>query len=174
MKIRSDFVSNSSSCSFIISDPLKACSIFSQAFHNTEVPSSFEEIEIQGYAKNKWFRKVETDITGESSFEDTWKDYRTGEITKKDPEDEGWDSIYLRFSHLIDARKHLDSYGKMSRIRFSCEDYNRDACINLKDLYEFFKRNGCNPEADESEMEFLGDRENDFYKILNTYTDDSA
>lgn len=171
MKIRMDFVSNSSSCSFIVKDPADAAFAFSKAFADVSIPYDFDEkISVSAHAKNKWFRQIEKDLTSESSFEDSYIGYSDGKRHFKDPDAVGWDSINLTLGHLANAANHMESYAKLTDLHFSCDDYDTGGVTNLKSLYDFFKRNGCDVDASDSEIEFTDVKTNEFITRLGSFT----
>lgn len=162
MKTREDFVSNSSSCSFVLSegsaaDGLKA---FRACFGRDWIPYEVsEKIEVRCYVKNKWFREVETGLKGESSYEDSYRPWGTGAMQKKDPEEISWDSIGLSLDSLAGAAKdeNAEILNKIDRVEFECEDSTEVGKFYLSLLYLFFERAGCAPDASDSEHGFRGD-----------------
>lgn len=171
MKIRNDYVSNSSSCSFIIEDVAKAAKLFSDAFSGIDIPYDYDStIDVSLAAKNKWYKEIEESLTGSSDYSNTWSDYRDGSIHVKDPEDIGWNRIRVSLSTLAKANEYLDKYEKTNEIRFECDDYDVLGVDVLKQLYHFFKRNGCKPNDEDTEMDFNHLKASNFLTKLATYT----
>lgn len=174
MKIRNDFVSNSSSCSFIIEDVEKTAKLFSDVFNTVEIPYEYsDKIEIYIEAKNRWFKEIEEKLTGSSNYSNTWSDYRDGSVHLKDPEDIGWDRIRINLETLSNANTQLDMYKKSKSITFECDDYDIGAMNALRQLYDFFKRNNCNPNASSSEKDFLIGSNSSFTQLLASYQQSS-
>lgn len=171
MKIRSDFVSNSSSCSFIIdtkANVRKTIDVISSTFNTNDiVPSMAYGVTVSLSVKNKDFAEVETCLTGSSNFKMTYENYKTHEICEKDPEGIGWDSIYLSVEQIIKAfSKNADILNKIETIRFDCDDYEYDARSFLNLLYNFFERHGCNPDDSDTEHDFRTNEQSEFIDKL--------
>lgn len=173
MKIRQDFVSNSSSCSFVIgdvetiwsentlavdrADVIKMIDVIKQTFNeNDDIPYDLD-ISVRIYARNKNFAALETALTGKTDYRDTFEDYRTHEIITKDPESFGFDTISVNLSCFINTVLTLDNKicAMIEAIMFECEDYERSKCDMLAMLYDFFDRKGCNPNSEHSERYFM-------------------
>lgn len=172
MKIRQDFVSNSSSCSFVIGDVktiwgentlvvdradiIKMIDVIKQTFNeNDNIPYDLD-IKVRVYARNKNFAVLETALTGKTDYSDTFEDYRTHEIITKDPESFGFDTISVDLSRFINTVLTLDdkTCDMIEAITFDCDDYERSKCDMLAMLYDFFDHKGCNPNSEYSERNF--------------------
>lgn len=175
MKTREDFVSNSSSCSFIIANDggrvKDAVTVFHETFSNCEIPYEVEDaLRMSCSVKNKWFREVEEELHGESQYEPYYGDWRTGQMKKKDPEEVSWNTIELTASSFEKLAERQDLADKIDSISFSCEDSSMTGMVFLRLFYAFFERNGCMPDATGTEHSFLRDvSEDDFlYKLTTT------
>ena len=169
MKIRTDFVSNSSSCSFIIDakHARKACEAVYSKLYGLEVPYDINsDVAIRLYAKNKNVDKLFAKLheSGFVSFSE--KPYHYAD---EDPEEFSFDSIEIEVQSFIElAKKLIDDEELVSlieRIVFDSEDYGSGP-MNLRDVYDFFDRNKCNPNAEDSEHEFMCEDESDFRSVL--------
>ena len=169
MKVRTDFVSNSSSCSFIIDAKhvRKACEAAYSKLYGLEVPYDIStDITVRLYAKNKNVDKLFAKLheSGFVSFSE--KPYHYAD---EDPEAFSFDSIDLEVQSFIElAKKLIDDEELVSlieRIMFDSEDYGSGP-MNLRDCYDFFDRNKCNPNAEDSEHEFMCEDESDFRSVL--------
>ena len=169
MKVRTDFVSNSSSCSFIIDAKYarKACEAAYSKLYGLEVPYDINtDITVRLYAKNKNVDKLFAKLheSGFVSFSE--KPYHYAD---EDPEAFSFDSIDLEVQSFIElAKKLIDDEELVSlieRIMFDSEDYGSGP-MNLRDFYDFFATNKCEPNAEDSEHEFMREDESDFRSVL--------
>lgn len=156
MKTRNDFVSNSSSCSFVINDISALVEVLRTVFHDVDIPYDFDnDITCYVYThKNEWANTFEK-ITGQKP--DYTPSYAENDIC--------WmDAIHTDFINVAKSPENLEN---AEQIVFQCEDYGSGP-IYLKMLYEFFERMRLNPDAADSENEFLTPEEN-FFRILSEY-----
>lgn len=171
MKIRTDFVSNSSSCSFIIENINKMFSIL-KAFEDIEIPYSFEdELSIRISVKYKNYKKLKNIISSENDEYDYLNeiDEHLEECIKKYPDDIYQCGIYTNLNQLINlcCKNNEEIKELIENIDFSSENYGY-GLINLKLLYNFFEKNNCNPNDKDSELPFNNDRNSTFIKMLNS------
>lgn len=152
MKTRTDFVSNSSSSSFVLykEDVAKGLALLRGLAASVEIPWDVEEeFNINVYPKNKDFREVSAILDDEYSANSLWN-----QPGSQNPDEVSYESISLRFSNDSLEKLTADVIGKIEKI----EIYLSDGCsqkIILKLMYLFFEKNGCSPDAYETEQDFL-------------------
>ena len=169
MKTRSDFVSNSSSCSFIVESAandgvVKAFGAFASVLAGVDIPYNLSDsVRISARAKNKWFKELSEAITEEpSDFKMEYRDWSSHKMVPKDPEDVGWDSIQLDLERITEIGKdpaYKDYLARLDSVSFTTEDSNTSGLMYLRMLYLFLERMGCCPSAAESEHSFLDDND---------------
>ena len=173
MKIRTDFVSNSSSCSFIIDakHARKACEAVYSKLYGLEVPYDINsDVTIRVYAKNKNVDKLFAKLH-ESGFVSLGE--KPYHYTDEDPEEFSFNSIEIEVQSFIEFAKKLSEDEELAsvieRITFESDDYGSGP-MNLRDLYDFFAMNKCNPNAEDSEHEFICEDKSDFRSVLKGNT----
>jgi len=172
MKIRSDFVSNSSSASFVVNsgegDVVLLAQKMGETFTNVGTPWDYENyVEIKLRTKNKNFKEVWEAFKEEKCEYVPWyEDYRTHAKEMKDPEEMAWDSIKISLDALISMSscKCLD---KIEEIWFESTDENSSECnAHLALMFKFLDSIGCNPDSSVSERNFMDDEDDEFYSIM--------
>lgn len=173
MKVRCDFVSNSSSCSFIIGAKYvrKACETTYRKLNSLEVPYDIDQdITIRIYAKNK---NVDALYSWLYSIDDMSSNEKPQHYDGEDPEDCSFDSTSFTVGQFIELANKLADDEKtcslIDHIMFESDDYGSGP-INLLDFYDFFDKNRCKPNAHDSEHEFMCEDESDFRSVLKGKT----
>ena len=173
MKIRTDFISNSSSCSFIIDakHARKACEAVYSKLYGLEVPYDINsDVAIRLYAKNKNVDKLFAKLH-ESGFVSLGE--KPYHYTDEDPEEFSFNSIEIEVQSFIEFAKKLSEDEELAsvieRITFESDDYGSGP-MNLRDFYDFFAMNKCNPNAEDSEHEFICEDKSDFRSVLKGNT----
>lgn len=168
MKVRSDFVSNSSSCSFVIdAKHARKAYIAASKLEGLAVPYDIEEdITIWLYAKNKHVDMMFKSLQEHGIILEYQPPYH---FDNEDPEDCCFDSSAITVEQFIVFAEKALSDIKLAElvdhITIESDDYGSGP-MNLRDFYDFFKRNNCNPNAEDSEHEFTTDDSTDFRSAL--------
>lgn len=162
LKTRTDFVSNSSSCSFILSKADNAVDLgfrtFAKTFPDDYIPYDFtDKVRIGIKVKNKNFKKLYETLKDEKpNFQEWYEDWQTGKRTPKDPEEVGWDSIEIDFDAITrSVSEYPDVIDMIEEVSFTTEDHDTAGTLYLKLLYLFFDRNACFPDATNTEHSFM-------------------
>lgn len=169
MKIRNDFVSNSSSCSFIIDAKRINLMQFAvdQQLSDLAVPADIcDDIRIRIYAKNKNVNELYANLE-HFGYVKPGYDFSIYEWTKDQLEDLSWSSIELSVGEFIGLMHSVDekTLSLIEQVMFETDDYGSGPA-NLKDFYDFFKRNNCCPNADDSEHGFIDKTTSKFKNVL--------
>lgn len=174
MKLRADFVSNSSSASFIIKQDEGDVSLLVQKlaenFTNVDIPWDFEDkIEIRLRTKNKNYKAVWEKFKEEKcNYEPWYEDWKTHKRIPKDPEETSWDSIEVSLTNLLSLADDASIVKCIEEIEFESRDENSDECNRrLALLYKYFDAIGCNPDASDTERNFMDTDEESFYAKMN-------
>lgn len=166
MKIRTDFVSNSSSCSFIV-EATENMLAKHKIFENIDIPYTFSD-EVRVYIRFKYSNfKAIFDILHKYDYVDSclYKDEKS--YIEKYPDDTAY--IELTFEKFLSIAVS-DDFSELRKllieVEFMSEDYG-DGPYQLARLFNFYAINGCDPDKEDSEHEFPIDEDCDFYNILN-------
>lgn len=142
MKTRTDFVSNSSSCSFVIKDVKNALTAIKSLGTDGFIPYELDDIDLHVYAKRSVIKEL-------------------FDILERTP------SHYDDFNHNLDDE---DSYGfnlsalesipdsimqKIDYIYLQCDDYEQTKVLYLSVLYMFLKNEGVDVDCSDSEHELM-------------------
>ena len=164
MKVRTDFVSNSSSCSFVLRKEnggvRRALEAFAKTFAAGEVPWAVsDKVNVGAHTRNRDFSKVFESVNGEPPPRDSYG-YRgfAGEKQAEYQDEVSWESVELQLDGLETfAADHSDVVDLVEDITFTTSDGDVSGMLYLRLLYLFFERNGCMPDATETEHAFVGD-----------------
>lgn len=138
MKIRSDYVSNSSSSSFVVSErPVEAARMFLDDFSE--------------FLEGAWNDPLgETFKIGYKKPGDEWFDYCS-------PDGFCWGvergNMKLKGEEYDDEGEVIE-LPNITDLSFECDDYDNTAMMYLRFLYKYFEKFGFKPDDTNSEQEF--------------------
>ena len=133
MKTRNDFVSNSSSCSFIIKDVAKGVKAL-ESFDVLNCPD-MDNVEVTFTLKEDVFKSLNMPRL------ERWRDDRTHEVFCSCAASELLNLPSLALENLFD-------------LEFQCDDYEQHAVFMLSLLYKALQLNGVEVDDEHSEIEF--------------------
>lgn len=162
MKIRTDFVSNSSSCSFSISNSNcnKAIKLLKKLGDDINWNLQ-EDLRISLLYKNKYDKEFFEFLNSGEQWQEPKPFYWKGEWSKPDPEENQYRQIELH--QLVNLDDKLITY--INEINFSCEDYQDLVKLILSMLFRYLTNHGIECSKDNTEInwdENNKDYENNF------------
>ena len=144
MKIRKDFVSNSSSCSFVINNPVGCVEAFSKVLGMTT-----EEV-IKDLTSN-----YVPDLNEIMVY--VFQDNKT------------WDNKSYTFVEFLEMFSK-ETLNKQNVVEFQCDDYDSAKKTMLRYLYNAFKKCGYEVDAESSEHPFMYDTDSKVTELLSKLT----
>ena len=183
MRIRPDFVSNSSSSSFIVSNEQGCATLlfqkYAEIFRNCQVSYDYDDsISIYAYTKRKDHDTVRDFIVScngseeESETFSSLDEYSSLELDKVvlDENEEHFDPLILSLDNFAALASRPDISKKITRLYFStASDFNEAQDARLASLFKFFDAIGCHPDDSSSERDFLRKDLDKFEQTLNDY-----
>ena len=173
MKVRSDFVSNSSSCSFVLKSPFEACKQLQSECRDSlnHIPwSDIENIEMSIYGDEQSLKNLKEvlDISSEDIYPDFYSGFCLGVSAT---------TFFGSLVGIFDGAypEKAKAFSKITSIQFSVDDYDRSGVRMLCLLYQYFEQN-CKADVnrDDSEHDFELDGNYDFATRLQELVSEKA
>ena len=142
MKTRTDFVSNSSSCSFVINDIKKTVQCLKSINGDGYIPSELDELDLRIYAKRSVLKELLDALDREPSYYDNF----TRDLDIED----SYDFTLSQLENIPD-----ELLQKISSIYITCDDYEQDKVMYLSMLYMFLKNEGVDVDCSDSERDLM-------------------
>lgn len=145
MKTRADFVSNSSSCSFVIRDVKSALAAIKSLGTDGFVPRDIDDLILRIYAKRRVIRDliIMLDKPGRDDF--SWRP----------DDDDCYDVSLCEFASIPDNLLQDSFLQKIDCIYLTCEDYEQEKFLYISVLYAFLKNEKVDVDASDSERPLM-------------------
>jgi hypothetical protein len=171
MKIRTDFVSNSSSCSFVIQENKVNNSIqLLEYFHDCIIPNEINAIGVIISSNGIQMKNLLESLELQNDYKYTWD-----LIVKNNFDTHTNFGIDMYLNDLIKySHKNIDLLkNNINKISFWCHDYEDSILIYLIQLFNFFDINKCHPIPQYDDHNYFTDTEKcyKFLQLLNTEID---
>lgn len=141
MKTRADFVSNSSSCSFVIRDVKGALAVIKTLGTDGFVPSELDDLILRIYAKRSVLRDFITTLDKPLEYDDFSQHL------------DDVDSYDFSLSMLESIPDNL--LQKIDYVYLTCDDYEQEKVLYLSVLYMFLKNEKVDVDAIDSERPLM-------------------
>lgn len=142
MKTRTDFVSNSSSCSFVINDVKKTIECLKSLNGDGYVPSALDELDVRIFAKRSVLKELLDVLDKDPSYYD--------DFTKNLDVEDSYDFNLSQLENIPD-----NILQQINSIYITCDDYEHIKVMYLSVLYLFLKNEGVDVDCSDSEQELM-------------------
>lgn len=151
MKIRNDFVSNSSSCSFIVHDVKKSLTLIKKL---GEIPYQVDDFEVRVFYKHKNERDIYKAFSHREPEDTNYYHWDNKREIDPDEIECFYDAGIYDLYELIE-NNDTKSIKKIEYIEFSCHnDYGLNTGF-IKLLYMYFQKHGIKVTCEDTEIRFL-------------------